>query len=97
MAAALIFTILAILLVLSAVCSEGCTCLSEENAKKLGYTYCQKEEIVCGYDQLKNPMYCYQPPVTSNSKELTYHIRATAPGVVSFFSHNGCGRVRKCL
>lgn len=62
--AALIFTITTILPALSAVCPEGCTCLSEENAEKLGYAYCQKEKIVCGYDQFKKPMYCYQIPAT---------------------------------
>ncbi|MCS7130452.1 MAG: hypothetical protein NZ872_03430, partial [Archaeoglobaceae archaeon] len=46
-------------------CPEGCSCLTEENAKNLGYAYCQKEKILCGYDQFKNPMYCYQPTLTS--------------------------------
>ncbi|MEM0301621.1 MAG: CARDB domain-containing protein [Archaeoglobaceae archaeon] len=61
----MILLILTIPSALSAVCPEGCTCLTEENAKKLGYAYCQKEKILCGYDQFKNPMYCYQLPVTT--------------------------------
>ncbi|MDD1664327.1 MAG: hypothetical protein LUQ32_03145, partial [Methanomicrobiales archaeon] len=46
-------------------CPKGCECLSDEAAKKLGYPLCQGQQALCGYDQSKNPLYCYQEPVTT--------------------------------
>ena len=47
------------------VCPEGCECLTEAQAKELGYEYCEGEKIICGYDQYQNPMYCYEKPVVT--------------------------------
>ncbi len=46
-------------------CPEGCECLTEAQAKELGYEYCQGEKTVCGYDQYQNPMYCYEKPAVT--------------------------------
>jgi hypothetical protein len=48
-------------------CPEGCECLTEAQAKEFGYEYCGGEKIVCGYDQYKNPMYCYEKPEEKDS------------------------------
>jgi len=44
-----------------AVCPEGCECMTEEMAKeKFGkYERCSPE--ICGYDDLRRPMYCFRP------------------------------------
>lgn len=42
------------------VCPEGCDCLTEEEAKELGYVYCKGKKKLCGYDQYQNAMYCYE-------------------------------------
>ncbi|MDD1708994.1 MAG: hypothetical protein LUQ33_07495 [Methanoregulaceae archaeon] len=34
-------------------------------AKEKDYTACGGKQVVCGYDKAKNPMYCYQKPVTT--------------------------------
>ena len=41
-------------------CPEGCECLTETQAKELGYEYCGGEQIICGYDQFQKPMHCYE-------------------------------------
>lgn len=43
-------------------CPQGCQCLSltEEEAKKRGYSLCNEQEIVCGYDAQQNRMLCYE-------------------------------------
>ncbi|RZN33433.1 MAG: PGF-CTERM sorting domain-containing protein [Methanophagales archaeon ANME-1-THS] len=46
------------------VCPEGCTCVTEEEAKKYGYVLCQGIQKICGYDQYQKPLYCYEKPVT---------------------------------
>ncbi|MDI6884846.1 MAG: PGF-CTERM sorting domain-containing protein [archaeon] len=51
--------------VCTAVCPEGCTCLTEAEANKLGYTLCEGIKKICGYDQYQNPMYCYQKPTVT--------------------------------
>jgi hypothetical protein len=50
--------------VLAADCPSGCSCLSPEDAKKLGYEYCSGKQALCSYDSAQRPMYCYQKPVT---------------------------------
>jgi hypothetical protein len=46
-------------------CPSGCSCLLPAKAKELGYsTYCGGNQVVCGYDTAKNPMYCYTMPKT---------------------------------
>ncbi|RLG27355.1 hypothetical protein DRN70_02240, partial [Methanosarcinales archaeon] len=47
------------------ICPEGCECLTEAQAKELGYVYCGGEKIICGYDQYQKPMYCYEKPVVT--------------------------------
>jgi len=49
------------------ICPEGCECLTEAQAKELGYVYCGGEKIICGYDQYQNPMYCYEKPEEKDS------------------------------
>jgi len=48
-------------------CPEGCECLTEAQAKELGYEYCGGEQIICGYDQYQKPMYCYEKPEEKDS------------------------------
>ena len=48
-------------------CPEGCDCLTEKEAKELGYEYCEDEKTLCGYDQHQNLMYCYQKPKEQDS------------------------------
>ena len=61
--------VLAVLLLIiphgmAAECSSGCTCLSPEDAKKLGYEDCSAKQVLCSYDSAQRPMYCYQKPVS---------------------------------
>lgn len=48
-------------------CPGSCTCMSPETAKKLGYGPCPNAPDPCGYDQLQNLEYCYQPPATPSA------------------------------
>ena len=50
--------------VLAADCPSGCSCLSPEDARKLGYDYCSGKQSLCSYDSAQRPMYCYQKPVS---------------------------------
>jgi len=43
-------------------CPQGCVCTTAEEAKKLGYQLCGGKQIICGYNQYQNPMYCYIKP-----------------------------------
>ncbi|MFO8144022.1 MAG: hypothetical protein R6T78_05060 [Dehalococcoidales bacterium] len=46
-------------------CPEGCVCLGKEKAAEaveMGYSLCQDREIICGYDEQQNPLYCYERP-----------------------------------
>ncbi len=45
-----------------APCPQGCTCMTDEKAKELGYQPCFNQRIPCGYDENKRPLYCYSPP-----------------------------------
>ncbi len=45
-------------------CPQGCYCLTRDDASKRGYTtLCQ--DAPCGYDQYKNPLYCFKPAPTT--------------------------------
>lgn len=60
--------VLLLLLVTPAVaaqCPDSCSCLNSDQAKSQGYTLCGGKQIICGYDQNKNPMYCFQKPQTT--------------------------------
>lgn len=46
-------------------CPEGCDCLTEKEAKELGYVYCDGVKTLCGYDQYQNSMYCYEKPAVT--------------------------------
>jgi len=46
-------------------CPSICSCLLSADAKKMGYTLCGGKETLCGYDQYKNPQYCFQKPATT--------------------------------
>ena len=48
-------------------CPEGCECMTPAQAKELGCELCEGKEIICGYDQYQNPMYCYEKPPTTPS------------------------------
>jgi hypothetical protein len=50
--------------VLAADCPSGCSCLSPEEAKKLGYTDCSEKPILCSSANEKSLRYCYRAPVT---------------------------------
>ena len=46
-------------------CKEPCQCTDPETARLSGWTtYCGGKQQTCGYDRLKNPLYCYEPYVT---------------------------------
>lgn len=55
------------------VCPEGCMCLTEEEAAKLGYSLCQGEKILCGYDQYQKPMYCFEKPAVTPPPEACHY------------------------
>ena len=42
-----------------AKCPQGCSCMTEEKAKEMGYTPCSGQRISCGYDANKRPLYCF--------------------------------------
>jgi len=44
-------------------CPSDCTCMDAAQAKTSGYSYCGGKQTLCGYDQYKNSLYCYQKPV----------------------------------
>lgn len=69
----IIFLILIIGTGHAAICPSDCTCLSPSSALKMGYkTYCGGKQIICDYDLAKNPLYCYQKPVTTTTTKPTY-------------------------
>lgn len=42
-------------------CPQGCRCLTEAEAKRLGLTWCQGQKIVCEYDAAGNAKkYCFE-------------------------------------
>jgi hypothetical protein len=46
-------------------CKEPCQCTDPETARLSGWTtYCGGKQQTCGYDRLKNPLYCFEPYVT---------------------------------
>jgi len=59
------------------ICPEGCECLTEAQAKELGYVYCGGEKIICGYDQYQKPMYCYEKPVVTPTPTPTATLSPT--------------------
>lgn len=49
-------------------CPSSCTCMLPTDAQNMkGYSLCGGKQTVCGYDKAKNPMYCYQAPVTTTA------------------------------
>jgi len=46
-------------------CPSGCTCMTVEEAKKLGYDLCQKQLTECGKDASGNILYCFGQPATA--------------------------------
>ncbi len=56
-------------------CPSSCVCLSKEEAYDIfGENFedylCKGEKIICGYDERKNPKYCFEVPRCHYSKEL---------------------------
>jgi len=47
-------------------CPQGCYCLTKDDAAKRGYTTLCLDQP-CGYDQYKNPLYCWKPPATTGA------------------------------
>jgi len=46
-------------------CPQGCRCLTEAEAKRLGLTWCQRQRIVCEYDAAGNATkYCFEEPTS---------------------------------
>ena len=41
-------------------CPDGCYCLTQVQAKERGYTLCDGEEVVCGYDDNGEEKYCFE-------------------------------------
>jgi len=46
-------------------CPTGCTCMAVEEAKKLGYDFCQKQLTECGKDASGNILYCFGQPAAT--------------------------------
>jgi hypothetical protein len=44
----------------SPVCPDGCTCLSKEEGVKYGFPACKGVTTICGYDNNKMPLYCFE-------------------------------------
>ncbi|WAC04723.1 MAG: hypothetical protein OS112_09725 [Methanoregula sp.] len=44
----------------SPACPEGCTCLSKDEGIKYGFPVCKGVTTICGYDNNKNPLYCFE-------------------------------------
>ncbi len=42
-------------------CPEGCACMTEERAKEVLGKYERCSPEICGYDELRRPMYCFRP------------------------------------
>lgn len=42
------------------LCPKGCTCISEECGKQMGYQPCHGGKALCGYDLNKMPLYCFE-------------------------------------
>ena len=42
-------------------CPGTCTCMAPEEAETIGYEPCMGEMILCGYDRMQNPLFCYEP------------------------------------
>jgi hypothetical protein len=61
---ALAFLLVIVPHVTAADCPTGCTCLTPDDAKKLGYTDCSEKPILCSSANAKTLMYCYRAPVT---------------------------------
>jgi len=58
----------------SQVCPDGCSCLSDEEGQKMGYSYCNGVQKLCGYQSLTGstastskqvPLYCYSKGTVS--------------------------------
>jgi hypothetical protein len=43
-----------------AVCPQGCVCTTDEIAKIKGLTPCRGTRTSCGYDEKKQPLYCFE-------------------------------------
>jgi hypothetical protein len=48
-----------------ATCPSTCTCTGTAEAQNTGLILCSGQQILCGYDQAQNPMYCWQIPETT--------------------------------
>ena len=53
-----------------AACPSTCSCLLPADGKKMGFPLCGGEQSLCGYDQYKNPQYCFQKPATTVPSSL---------------------------
>jgi len=42
------------------LCPKGCTCISGECGKQMGYQPCRGGNALCGYDLNKMPLYCFE-------------------------------------
>lgn len=43
-----------------AVCAQGCLCTTDEIAKEKGLTGCRGTRTSCGYNENKQPLYCFE-------------------------------------
>ena len=60
----------------SQVCPDGCGCISDEEGQKMGYSYCNGIQKICGYQSWtgstastsgQRPLYCYSKGATPTS------------------------------
>ncbi len=57
-------------------CPQGCACVTEAEANKYGYTWCQNQKIPCGKDTTGALLYCFQKPVEQACTQGCYCLTA---------------------
>lgn len=63
-------------------CPKGCSCMTIEEAKKLGYELCGKQMTRCGTDASGNPLYCFEStftPTQTTPVQTTTFVPAQCP------------------
>ncbi len=43
-------------------CTQGCFCLTQEQAKQINYEPCSNHLTTCGSNSINTPKYCFSPP-----------------------------------
>ncbi|MDO8872817.1 MAG: hypothetical protein Q7V05_08830 [Methanoregula sp.] len=93
-----------------AVCPDGCSCMSDEEGQKMGYSYCNGVQKICGYQSWtgltastsgQRPLYCYGKGTPSTCGEgCSCMSEATAVkkfGTYQFCSNTICGYEKSAI